>query len=58
MQKFDRKPVMLISLAITTLCAQLVVTLGFWVDARERRPYLLPLLLLNAAGFTFSIGMG
>ena len=59
MQKFDRKPVMLISLAITTLCAQLVVTLRlFGLMPENGDPYLLPLLLLNAAGFTFSIGMG
>ena len=59
MRLFDRKPVMLFSLTITTVCAQLVVTLrlfGFMPENGD--PLLLPLLLLNAAGFTFSIGMG
>ena len=59
MRLFDRKPVMLFSLTITTICAQLVVILrlfGFMPENGD--PLLLPLLLLNAAGFSFSIGMG
>ena len=59
MRLFDRKPVMLVSLGITTICAQLVVTLRlFGLMPENGDPLLLPLLLLNAAGFTFSIGMG
>ena len=59
MRQFDRKPVMLASLGITTICAQLVVTLRlFGLMPENGDPLLLPLLLLNAAGFTFSIGMG
>ena len=59
MRLFDRKPVMLVSLGITTICAQLVVTLRlFGLMPDNGDPLLLPLLLLNAAGFTFSIGMG
>ena len=59
MRLLDRKPVMLVSLTLTTICAQLVVTLrlfGFMPENGE--PMLLPLLLLNAGGFMFSIGMG
>lgn len=59
MRIFDRKPVMLASLGITTLCAQLVVTLRlFGLMPENGDPLLLPLLLLNAAGFMLSIGMG
>ena len=59
MRLFDRKPVMLISLTITTICAQLVVTLRlFGLMPENGDPLLLPLLLMNAAGFLFSIGMG
>ena len=49
---------MLVSLGITTICAQLVVTLRlFRLMPENGDPLLLPLLLLNAAGFTFA-GMG
>ena len=59
MRLFDRKPVMLVSLTITTVCAQLVVTLRlFGIMPENGDPLLLPLLLLNAAGFSFSIGIG
>ena len=52
MRLFDRKPVMLISLTITTICAQLVVTLRlFGLMPENGDPLLLPLLLMNAAGF-------
>jgi len=59
MRLLDRKRVMLVSLGITTICAQLVVTLRlFGLMPENGDPLLLPLLLLNAAGFSFSIGMG
>ena len=59
MRRFDRKPVMLFALAGTTLFAQLVVNLrllGWLPDNGD--PLLLPLLIANAAGFTFSLGVG
>jgi len=59
MRRFDRKPVMLGALAGTTLFAQLVVNLrllGFMPPNSD--PMLLPLLLANAAGFTFTLGVG
>jgi Na+/melibiose symporter-like transporter len=59
MQRFDRKPVMLCALAGTTLFAQLVVNARLldWMPANGD-PLLLPLLLANAAGFTFTLGVG
>ena len=59
MKRFDRKPVMLGALAGITLFAQLVVNLrllGFLPENHE--PGLMPYLLFNAAGFTFSLGLG
>jgi Na+/melibiose symporter-like transporter len=59
MRRFDRKPVMLAALAGTTLFAQLVVNLrllGWFPENGD--PLLLPLLLANAAGFTFTLGVG
>ncbi len=59
MRRFDRKPVMLWALAGTTLFAQLVVNLRLleWMPDNGD-PLLLPLLLMNAAGFTFTLGVG
>ncbi|MEM7018809.1 MAG: MFS transporter, partial [Pseudomonadota bacterium] len=59
MRRFDRKPVMLCALAGTTLFAQLVINLrllGWMPDNHD--PMLLPALLANAAGFTFTLGVG
>ena len=59
MRRFDRKPVMLAALAGTVLFAQLVVNLRLvgWLP-ENHDPALLPYLLANAAGFTFSLGVG
>ncbi len=59
MRRFDRKPVMLGSLAGVTLFAQLVVNLRLleWMPVNGD-PLLLPLLLANAAAFTFTLGVG
>lgn len=59
MRRFDRKPVMLSALAGTTVFAQLVVNLRL-VDVMPLNgdPLLLPLLIANAAGFTFTLGVG
>jgi len=58
MSKFDRKPVMLCSLFGVGLFAQLVVNLRLLgVLPENGDPLLLPSLLANAAGFSFSIGM-
>lgn len=59
MRRFDRRPVMLCALAGTTLFAQLVVNLRL-LDLMPDNgdPLLLPLLLANAAGFTFTLGVG
>ena len=57
MKKFDRKPVMLCSLFGVGLFAQLVVNLRlFGVLPENGDPMLLPSLLANAAGFSFSVG--
>ena len=57
MKKFDRKPVMLVSLFGIGLFAQLVVNLRLLGILPENGdPMLLPSLLANAAGFSFSIG--
>ncbi len=59
MRRFDRKPVMLCALGGTTLFAQLVVNLRLAdVLPANGDPLLLPLLIANAAGFTFSLGVG
>jgi Na+/melibiose symporter-like transporter len=59
MNRFDRKPIMLAALAGVTLFAQLVVNLRLlgWMPENSD-PMLMPVLLANAAGFTFSIGVG
>ncbi len=59
MRKFDRKPVMMTSLIGTVIFAQLMVDLrllGFMFE--NGNPALLPLLLANRAGFSFSLGVG
>jgi Na+/melibiose symporter-like transporter len=59
MKKFDRKPVMLGSLTGTVLFAQLVVNLRLLgVLPENGDPLLFPLLLANAVGFLFSVGLG
>ncbi len=59
MRRFDRKPVMLSALAGTVLFAQLVVNLRLLGLMPENHdPDLLGLLIANAAGFTFSLGVG
>ena len=59
MKRFDRKPVMLGSLTGVMIFAQLVVNLRLldWMPANGD-PLLLPLLIANAAGFTFCLGVG
>lgn len=59
MRKYDRKPVMVTSLAGTVICAQLMVDLrllGLMVE--NGNPLLLPFLLMNRFGFAFSLGVG
>jgi len=59
MRKFDRKPVMLASLIGVALFAQLVVNLRLLgLLPMNHEPALLPALLANAAGFTFTLGLG
>lgn len=59
MRRFDRRPVLLAALAGTTLFAQLVVNLRLLGLLPENQdPMLMPYLLANAAGFTFSLGIG
>ncbi|MEM7100276.1 MAG: MFS transporter [Pseudomonadota bacterium] len=59
MKRYDRKPVMLGSLAGVALFAQLVVNLRLLdVMPANGDPLLLPLLIANAAGFTFCLGVG
>ena len=53
MKRFDRKPVMLVALAGTTLFAQLVVNLRLLGQCQRIMIMLMPWLLANAAGFTF-----
>ena len=58
MRRFDRKPVMMVSLIGGLVFAQLMVDLrllGLMVD--NGSPALLPILLANRAGFAFSIGV-
>lgn len=58
MRRFDRKPVMMVSLIGGVVFAQLMVDLrllGFMVENGD--PALLPILLVNRAGFAFSIGV-
>ncbi len=59
MRRFDRRPVMLASLTGVMVFAQLVVNLRLagWMP-ENGDPLLLPYLLANAAGFTFSLGVG
>jgi Na+/melibiose symporter-like transporter len=59
MKRFDRKPVMLVALAGTVTFAQLVVDLRLlgWMP-ENGDPNLLPLLVANAFGFTFTLGIG
>lgn len=59
MHRFDRKPVMLGALVGTAVFAQLVVDLRLlgWMP-ENKDPMLLPLLLANAAAFTFTLGVG
>ncbi len=59
MRRFDRKPVLLGSLAGMVVFAQLVVDLRLLGLLPENHdPALLPILLANAAGFSLCIGMG
>ena len=58
MRKYDRKPVMMISLVGTVIGSQLLVNLrllGLMVENGD--PLLLPLVLMNRAGFAFSLGV-
>ena len=58
MRKYDRKPVMLISLVGAVVCAQLMVDLRLLGLMFENgHPALLPFLLVNRAGFAFSLGV-
>lgn len=59
MKRLDRKPVMLAALAGVALFAQLVVNLRLlgWMP-ENGDPMLMPVLLANAAGFFFAIGVG
>ena len=59
MKRFDRKPVMLVALGGVALFAQLVVDLRLlgWMPENSD-PMLMSVLLANAAGFYFSIGVG
>jgi len=59
MRKFDRKPVMLTSLLGTLIFAQLTVDLRLMGLMFENgNPALLPILLMNRAGFAFTLGVG
>ena len=59
MRKFDRKPVLLASLFGSVVFAQLVVNLRlFDLMPQNGDAMLLPLLLANASGFLFSLGIG
>ena len=58
MRKFDRKPVMMWSLVGSVLFAQLAVDLRLLGLMFENgHPALLPTLLVNRAGFAFSLGV-
>lgn len=58
MRRFDRKPVMMISLVGTVVCAQLMVDLRLLGLIFENGdPALLPALLMNRFGFAFSLGV-
>ena len=58
MRKYDRKPVMLTSLVGAVVCAQLMVDLRLLGLMFENgHPALLPFLLVNRAGFAFSLGV-
>lgn len=59
MRRFDRLPVMLGALIGITLFAQLVINLRLLGLMPENdSPILLPLLIANNVGFTFSLGVG
>lgn len=59
MRRFDRKPVMVSALAGTLLFAQLVINLRLLgLMPANGSPMLLPALVANAAGFTFTLGVG
>jgi glycoside/pentoside/hexuronide:cation symporter, GPH family len=59
MRRFDRKPVVVASLCGIALFAQLPVDLRLLgLFPENGSPALLPLLLANAAGFVFSVGIG
>lgn len=59
MKKYDRKPVMLSAIVGMAIFAQLMVDLRLLGFAPTNdSPLLLPLLLANAAGFAFTIGLG
>ena len=58
MRRYDRKPVMLVSLVGAVFFAQLMVDLrllGLMFENGD--PLLLPFLLMNRAGFAFSVGV-
>jgi len=58
MQKYDRKPMMMISLIGGLVFAQLAVDLRLMdLMVANDHPALLPILLVNRAGFAFSIGV-
>jgi len=59
MRRFDRKPILLGALIGTAIFAQLVVNLRLLGLLPENNdPELMYYLLINAAGFTFSLGLG
>jgi Na+/melibiose symporter-like transporter len=59
MRKFDRKPVLLFALAGVIVFTQLVIDLRLLgIMPANADPNLLPLLLANAACFTFMLGVG
>lgn len=59
MKKFDRKPVLIGALTGLLIFAQLVIDLRLLGLIPENGdPNLLPLLLANSAGFSFTVGLG
>lgn len=59
MRKFDRKPVVMLSLIGMVIASQLVVDLRLLgILPENHSPELLPILLCNFGIFTFSIGVG
>ena len=58
MRKYDRKPVMMTAYVAVVIFSQLMVDLrllGFMFENGD--PALLPILLMNGAGFSFSLGV-